>query len=147
MASPAIDYDALASQHGGTPASVDYDALAAQHGGKDVTADHAKAGGFLSAVGSLGKGFYENTLKGGVDLLGAAGHAVLHPEDTAAEVANSHPIDAAVKAAKDSYNTHIGMLQQAKQSLMKGDVDDAMERATNAMIPIFGPVEVVTIDS
>ena len=32
MSTPAIDYDALAQQHGGT-AAVDYDALAAQHGG------------------------------------------------------------------------------------------------------------------
>lgn len=32
MSSPAIDYDALAQQHGGA-AVVDYDALAAQHGG------------------------------------------------------------------------------------------------------------------
>lgn len=31
MSSPAVDYDALARQHGGTPA-VDYDALATQHG-------------------------------------------------------------------------------------------------------------------
>lgn len=29
---PAVDYDALAAQHGGAPAAVDYDALAQQHG-------------------------------------------------------------------------------------------------------------------
>ncbi|HUD64663.1 MAG TPA: hypothetical protein VMQ17_08800 [Candidatus Sulfotelmatobacter sp.] len=34
MSTPAIDYDAIARQHGGTAAAVvDYDALAAQHGG------------------------------------------------------------------------------------------------------------------
>ena len=37
MSTPAIDYDALAAQHGGAPA-VDYDALAAQHGGTSSAA-------------------------------------------------------------------------------------------------------------
>lgn len=37
MTDTAIDYDALAQQHGGTVA-VDYDALAAQHGGTSVSA-------------------------------------------------------------------------------------------------------------
>lgn len=37
MSTSTIDYDALAAQHGGSPA-VDYDALAAQHGGTSVSA-------------------------------------------------------------------------------------------------------------
>lgn len=48
MSPPAIDYDALASQHGGS-AAVDYDALAAQSGGQVV---QAAPGQFRNDVGN-----------------------------------------------------------------------------------------------
>jgi hypothetical protein len=109
----------------------------------DLADEHTQAGGFLDAVGRFGQGFYDKTLKGAVDTLGAAGHAIMHPIDTASAIANSpivqHPIDTAVEAAKNAYQTHAGMLQQAKQSFQRGDYDDALQRGTNALIPVLGP--------
>lgn len=50
MSTPAIDYDALAAQHGGAPV-IDYDALAAAQGGSAVsTAVQAPPTGTISAV-------------------------------------------------------------------------------------------------
>lgn len=139
MGSPTVDYDALASQHGGS-ATVDYDSLAAKHG---AVPDATKAGGFLDAVSRFGQGFYDKTLKGAVDTLGAAGNAIMHPKDTATAIANSpivqHPVDTAVAAAKNAYQTHASMLQQAKESFQSGNYDDAIQRGTNALIPILGP--------
>lgn len=43
MGSPAVDYDALASQHGGAP-TVDYDALAQQHGGTAQAPEDTRSG-------------------------------------------------------------------------------------------------------
>lgn len=141
MGSAAVDYDALAGQHGGS-SGVDYDSLAAQHGG----VSDSSGGGvshWLDSIERFGQGVYDKTLKGAVDLVGAAGHAIANPEQTASAIANSqlvqHPVDTTVKAFKDSYATHADMLRQARVSLSKGDIDDAIERGTNALIPILGP--------
>jgi hypothetical protein len=106
----------------------------------------SKTSQVLDAVERLGKGFYQTSLKGAVDTLGAAGSAVMHPERTASAIASSHPIDAVVKAATDAYQTHANMLNQAKASFQKGDYPDAMDHAVNALVPIFGPANQAAID-
>jgi hypothetical protein len=55
VSTQAIDYDALAQQHGGT-AAVDYDALAAQHGGSAQAAP-AKDTGVLASLKRTAGGF------------------------------------------------------------------------------------------
>jgi hypothetical protein len=121
----------------------------AESGWKDVTGDpqkHAQASGLLDAVERFGQGYYEKTIKPLVDTATTAAQAVAHPVDTAQAIANSpivqHPIDTAVKALKDSYDRHAQLLNGARTSLDKGTpegIDDAIERGTNAMIPILGP--------
>lgn len=109
-----------------------------------------KASNWLDSVERFGQGFYDKTLKGVVDLAGTAGHAIMHPLDTGAAIANSpivqHPIDTVTKAATDAYKTHIQMLQQAKASLAKGDYGDAIQRGTNALMPVLGPAIQASVD-
>ena len=109
----------------------------------DIAGHQDKTTGWLDAIGRFGQGFYDKTLKGVVDTAGAAGNAVMHPGQTAAAIANSpivqHPLDTVAQAAKQSYDTHTTMLEQARQSAANGNYDDAIERGTNALIPILGP--------
>lgn len=104
---------------------------------------HAQASSVLDAAQRFGQGFYDKTVKGLVDTASAAGNALMHPQQTVSSIANSqavhHPLDTAAQAVKNSYNTHMQMLQQAQQAFKNGDYEGAVQHATNAMIPVLGP--------
>lgn len=103
-----------------------------------------KASGLLDAVQRFGQGFYDKTLKSAVDVAKTVGgYGDVSPEQAVSAIAKSpavqHPLDTAAQAMKQSYDTHTQMLQQARQSLAKGDYEDAIQRGTNALIPVLGP--------
>jgi len=99
MATPTIDYDALAKKAGAIssqPAAVDYSALAKQAGAISSTPGEEKPG----ALSRFGTGLYESTV-------GPAVQAI------------SHPIDTAVGMAKQVFG--LPELQQVHQHIANGD--------------------------
>jgi hypothetical protein len=118
--------------------------------GFEVDPQHDKASGLLDAVENFGRGFYNKTIKPIADTAQAAGNAVMHPEQTASAITSSplvqHPVDTVTQAAKQSYDTHTQMLQKARESLAKGDYEDAIQRGTNALLPVLGPSLQASID-
>jgi hypothetical protein len=157
MSTQPVDYTALARQAGAVSSqppgggSIDYAALAKQAGAlSSEPAASSQVSGWLDSVERFGKGFYANTIEPFVDIGAGAAHAVAHPLRTASDVANSpmvqHPVDTTVKAAQDAWNTHMQMIDQARQSLEKGDYDDAIQRGTNALIPVLGPSIQASVD-
>ena len=77
MSTPAINYDALAAQSGGSAAPVDYDALAAQHGGT-AAPDQGKpqSGGFLSTLGDIGAGAVKGLTSSATAIPAMLGNAI-----------------------------------------------------------------------
>ena len=126
-----------------TLTDADIDKASATLTDADIDKQHQQTSGLLDAVGRFGQGFYDKTLKGAVDLAGTAAHAIANPRETVSAIANSpevqHPVDTAVQAAKDAYNSHAALLQKAKDSLSQGDYQGAVDHATNALVPILGP--------
>lgn len=120
MSTPAIDYDALAAQHGGT-AQIDYDALAAQHGGTLASEQNASGPAAPDSRNAVQK-FVDNLTtvtpeqeqghsalvneaqKFGAGAIQAATQPFVHPEQTLEGMGHmiAHPIDSAVAMGKNA---------------------------------------------
>jgi hypothetical protein len=105
------------------------------------------AGGWLDSVERFGKGFLDKTgVSGAVDAAKTlAGYGAKPPGQAISDAVTSAP-GAIVQAAKDAYNTHTQMLQQAKASYDKGDYRDAIDRGFNALVPVLGPSVQASLD-
>jgi hypothetical protein len=135
MGSAAINYDALAQQHGG---AVDYDALAAQHGA--TTPSTAQAGGDKP-------GFFQSFAD--ASGLSAAAHAIAHTTQTitpaidlASDVVhgrpadNNNPIVAAVQNMAQNAKTQG---KAAVDAIRQGQYGAAVSHAALA-VPVAGQV-------
>jgi len=153
MGSPAIDYDALAKQHGATPAAVDYDALAAQHGATPATPaeapslwDRAKANFNAATQGAQPgdgavKGFVANVGQGGAQAVSA----IAHPLDTLSSMAHAvaHPLDTAhaeVDALRSDPSKFIGnAIGQTAVGSVAGDVaGEGVSAVAPKVVPALG---------
>jgi hypothetical protein len=147
------------SSHEG-PSTLPADAVDIQSNGLpadavDVSTDHQKhqASSVLDAVGRFGQGFYDKTLKGVADTAEAAvsagktltGYGDRPPDQAISDAVTAAP-GAIVQAAKNAYNTHAQLLQQAKNSAAKGNYSDAIERGMNALVPVLGPSVQASLD-
>lgn len=112
----------------------------------DIDNQHQQASGWLDSIERFGKGLLDKTVGGPVVGAVNAVKSLANTSVPEARQALANAPASAVQAAKDAYHTHAQMLQQAKDSLAKGDYDDAIQRGTNALIPVLGPSIQASVD-
>lgn len=141
MASQAIDYDALAKQHG---AIVDYDALAAAHGAVQPQPEAAPASAGSRYFGSLVSSLNPfPALKRYVwDLPQAAQQEVatrMQSGDYVGAIKTAAASAPGVPFANDLLRAQVEQFRQAKQSAQAGDYSETFGHTLAGALPMVGP--------
>ena len=131
--SPATPAGATAASTGGT------------FGGTPVS-DEEHAQNWLAAAENMGQHFYQHTVLPIMDLAKSAASAeptvmrALGGQLTPEDVQNVQAVlQNTAKAVKQSYHTHMGIINQGASEISNGDIFGGARRVAMGMIPVFGP--------
>ena len=131
--SPATPAGATAASTGGT------------FGGIPIS-DEEHAQNWLAAAENMGQHFYQHTVLPIMDLAKSAASAeptvmrALGGQLTPEDVQNVQAVlQNTAKAVKQSYHTHMGIINQGASEISNGDIFGGARRVAMGMIPVFGP--------